>query len=95
MDGEGATAPEDVSKWTVDDVCSFVGGLSGCREYAPVRGPAQDGLSTPATQCCFPPQVSPQRLRGWGMHQCPQSVRAVSASASKVGHVPNTQETFI
>uniref|UniRef100_A0A452GAS7 Sterile alpha motif domain containing 11 n=1 Tax=Capra hircus TaxID=9925 RepID=A0A452GAS7_CAPHI len=27
MDGEEATAPEDVSKWTVDDVCSFVGGL--------------------------------------------------------------------
>ncbi|XP_051695456.2 sterile alpha motif domain-containing protein 11 isoform X2 [Oryctolagus cuniculus] len=34
-DGE-ATAPEDVSKWTVDDVCSFVGGLSGCGEYARV-----------------------------------------------------------
>lgn len=38
MDGEEATAPEDLSKWTVDDVCSFVGGLSGCGEYAPVRG---------------------------------------------------------
>lgn len=37
MDGEEATAPEDLSKWTVDDVCSFVGGLSGCGEYAPVR----------------------------------------------------------
>lgn len=37
-DGEEATAPEDVSKWTVDDVCSFVGGLSGCGEYASVRG---------------------------------------------------------
>lgn len=37
-DGEVATAPEDVTKWTVDDVCSFVGGLSGCGEYAPVRG---------------------------------------------------------
>ena len=37
-DGEETMAPEDVSKWTVDDVCSFVGGLSGCREYAPVRG---------------------------------------------------------
>lgn len=37
-DGEEAVAPEDVSKWTVDDVCSFVGSLSGCGEYAPVRG---------------------------------------------------------
>lgn len=37
MDGEEATAPEDLSKWTVDDVCSFVGGLAGCGEYAPVR----------------------------------------------------------
>lgn len=54
MDGEGATAPEDVSKWTVDDVCSFVGGLSGCGEYAPVRGPAQDGLSTPASAASHP-----------------------------------------
>lgn len=36
-DGEAATSPEDVSKWTVDDVCSFIGGLSGCGEYAPVR----------------------------------------------------------
>lgn len=37
-DGEEATAPEDISKWTVDDVCSFVGGLSGCGEYTRVRG---------------------------------------------------------
>lgn len=37
-DGEEATAPEDISKWTVDDVCSFVGGLSGCGEYTQVRG---------------------------------------------------------
>lgn len=34
------TAPEDVNKWTVDDVCNFVGGLSGCGEYARVRGAA-------------------------------------------------------
>lgn len=45
MDGEEAPAPEDVSKWTVDDVCNFVGGLSGCGEYTRVRGghsPGQD-----------------------------------------------------
>uniref|UniRef100_A0A8C9B302 Sterile alpha motif domain containing 11 n=1 Tax=Phocoena sinus TaxID=42100 RepID=A0A8C9B302_PHOSS len=48
MDGEGATAPEDVSKWTVDDVCSFVGGLSGCGEYAPVfREQGIDGETLP------------------------------------------------
>ncbi|XP_026964126.1 sterile alpha motif domain-containing protein 11 [Sagmatias obliquidens] len=48
VDGEGATAPEDVSKWTVDDVCSFVGGLSGCGEYAPVfREQGIDGETLP------------------------------------------------
>ncbi|KAF4018551.1 hypothetical protein G4228_009885 [Cervus hanglu yarkandensis] len=48
VDGEEATAPEDVSKWTVDDVCSFVGGLSGCGEYAPVfREQGIDGETLP------------------------------------------------
>ncbi|XP_055984263.1 sterile alpha motif domain-containing protein 11 isoform X2 [Sorex fumeus] len=48
MDGESATGPEDVSKWTVDDVCSFVGGLSGCGEYAPVfREQGIDGQALP------------------------------------------------
>ncbi|XP_006164136.1 sterile alpha motif domain-containing protein 11 isoform X1 [Tupaia chinensis] len=47
-DGEEATAPEDVSKWTVDDVCSFVGGLSGCGEYARVfREQGIDGETLP------------------------------------------------
>ncbi|XP_027803531.2 sterile alpha motif domain-containing protein 11 isoform X5 [Marmota flaviventris] len=47
-DGEAATSPEDVSKWTVDDVCSFIGGLSGCREYAPVfREQGIDGETLP------------------------------------------------
>ncbi|KAM6217862.1 sterile alpha motif domain-containing protein 11 [Rhynchocyon petersi] len=47
-DKEEATAPEDVSKWTVDDVCSFVGGLSGCGEYAPVfREQGIDGETLP------------------------------------------------
>lgn len=56
-DGEEATASEDVSKWTVDDVCSFVGGLSGCGEYAPVRRGA--GLrrvpSSPTPSACPQP----------------------------------------
>ncbi|XP_007943584.2 sterile alpha motif domain-containing protein 11 [Orycteropus afer afer] len=48
IDREDATAPEDVSKWTVDDVCSFVGGLSGCGEYAPVfREQGIDGETLP------------------------------------------------
>lgn len=48
MDGEETTAPEDLSKWTVDDVCSFVGGLSGCGEYAPVfREQGIDGETLP------------------------------------------------
>lgn len=37
---EETTTLEDVNKWTVDDVCNFVGGLSGCGEYARVRGVA-------------------------------------------------------
>nr|XP_045005181.1 sterile alpha motif domain-containing protein 11 isoform X2 [Jaculus jaculus] len=46
-DGEN-TDPEDVSKWTVDDVCSFVGGLSGCGEYARVfREQGIDGETLP------------------------------------------------
>ncbi|XP_017658548.1 sterile alpha motif domain-containing protein 11 isoform X3 [Nannospalax galili] len=46
-DGEN-TAPEEVSKWTVDDVCSFIGGLSGCGEYARVfREQGIDGETLP------------------------------------------------
>lgn len=48
MDGDVAAGPEDISKWTVDDVCSFVGGLSGCGEYAPVfREQGIDGQTLP------------------------------------------------
>ncbi|XP_054114646.1 sterile alpha motif domain-containing protein 11 isoform X9 [Callithrix jacchus] len=48
VDGEEAPAPEDVSKWTVDDVCSFVGGLSGCGEYTQVfREQGIDGETLP------------------------------------------------
>uniref|UniRef100_A0A8D2AF50 Sterile alpha motif domain containing 11 n=1 Tax=Sciurus vulgaris TaxID=55149 RepID=A0A8D2AF50_SCIVU len=47
-DGEAATSPEDISKWTVDDVCSFIGGLSGCGEYARVfREQGIDGETLP------------------------------------------------
>ncbi|XP_045714776.1 sterile alpha motif domain-containing protein 11 isoform X2 [Phyllostomus hastatus] len=47
-EGEEAVAPEDISKWTVDDVCSFVGSLSGCGEYAPVfREQGIDGETLP------------------------------------------------
>ncbi|XP_006992391.1 sterile alpha motif domain-containing protein 11 isoform X6 [Peromyscus maniculatus bairdii] len=42
------TAPEDVNKWTVEDVCNFVGGLSGCGEYARVfREQGIDGETLP------------------------------------------------
>ncbi|XP_016044885.2 sterile alpha motif domain-containing protein 11 isoform X2 [Erinaceus europaeus] len=48
MEREEASAPEDVSKWTVEDVCSFVGGLAGCGEYAPVfREQGIDGEALP------------------------------------------------
>lgn len=70
MDGEEATAPEDVSKWTVDDVCSFVGGLSGCGEYAQVRGHLpRMVLSPPIPLLCCPLQTS-QRLGEGGPAEC-------------------------
>ncbi|XP_060614972.2 sterile alpha motif domain-containing protein 11 isoform X3 [Anolis sagrei] len=48
LDGEESPALEDVSKWTVEDVCSFVGGLSGCAEYTQVfREQAIDGETLP------------------------------------------------
>ncbi|XP_040843668.1 sterile alpha motif domain-containing protein 11 isoform X2 [Ochotona curzoniae] len=48
MDGDEATTSEDVSKWTVEDVCSFVEGLSGCSEYARVfREQGIDGETLP------------------------------------------------
>ncbi|XP_042557963.1 sterile alpha motif domain-containing protein 11 isoform X1 [Dipodomys spectabilis] len=46
-EGEAA-APEDLSKWSVEDVCSFVGGLPGCGEYARVfREQGIDGETLP------------------------------------------------
>ncbi|XP_038965041.1 sterile alpha motif domain-containing protein 11 isoform X2 [Rattus norvegicus] len=45
---EETTGPEDINKWTVDDVCNFVGGLSGCGEYARVfREQGIDGETLP------------------------------------------------
>lgn len=37
LDGEESPALEDISKWTVEDVCSFVSNLSGCTEYTQVN----------------------------------------------------------
>lgn len=37
LDGEDVGPVEDISKWTVEDVCSFVAGLAGCSEYVQVR----------------------------------------------------------
>ncbi|XP_044852597.1 sterile alpha motif domain-containing protein 11 isoform X3 [Mauremys mutica] len=48
LDGEESPALEDISKWTVEDVCSFVGSLSGCAEYPQVfREQAIDGETLP------------------------------------------------
>lgn len=55
LDGDESPALEDVSKWTVEDVCSFVGGLSGCAEYAQVRsGPLSDMDRFALASICFP-----------------------------------------
>lgn len=37
LDGEESPALEDISKWTVEDVCSFVSSLAGCTEYTQVN----------------------------------------------------------
>lgn len=36
---ESATAnpAEDISKWSVEDVCGFISSLAGCAEYTQVR----------------------------------------------------------
>ncbi|XP_063273513.1 sterile alpha motif domain-containing protein 11 isoform X3 [Prinia subflava] len=48
LDGEESPALEDISKWTVEDVCSFVSSLSGCTEYTQVfRDQAIDGETLP------------------------------------------------
>ncbi|XP_053941440.1 sterile alpha motif domain-containing protein 11 isoform X1 [Cuculus canorus] len=48
LDGEESPALEDISKWTVEDVCSFVSNLSGCAEYTQVfREQAIDGETLP------------------------------------------------
>ncbi|KAM4703820.1 sterile alpha motif domain-containing protein 11 [Rhinophrynus dorsalis] len=48
LDGEESVVLEDLSKWTVDDVCSFVGSLSGCAEYTQVfREHSIDGETLP------------------------------------------------
>ncbi|KAM6434713.1 sterile alpha motif domain-containing protein 11 isoform 3-T3 [Liasis olivaceus] len=49
LDGEESPAAlQDVSKWTVEDVCSFVSCLSGCAEYTQVfREQAIDGETLP------------------------------------------------
>ncbi|XP_054857050.1 sterile alpha motif domain-containing protein 11 isoform X3 [Eublepharis macularius] len=48
LDGEESPSLEDVSKWTVEDVCNFVGSLSGCAEYTQVfREQAIDGETLP------------------------------------------------
>ncbi|XP_048471127.1 sterile alpha motif domain-containing protein 11 isoform X4 [Rhincodon typus] len=48
LDGEDGATVEDISKWTVDDVCNFINGLSGCAEYTQVfREQAIDGETLP------------------------------------------------
>lgn len=40
MDGEDsatANSVEDISKWSVEDVCGFISSLAGCAEYTQVR----------------------------------------------------------
>uniref|UniRef100_A0AAY4DZR0 Sterile alpha motif domain-containing protein 11 n=1 Tax=Denticeps clupeoides TaxID=299321 RepID=A0AAY4DZR0_9TELE len=48
LDGEEAGPVEDISKWTVEEVCSFINGLPGCAEYTQVfREQAIDGETLP------------------------------------------------
>ncbi|KAM8862321.1 sterile alpha motif domain-containing protein 11 isoform 1-T1 [Spinachia spinachia] len=51
MDGEESTTAnpvEDISKWSVEDVCGFISSLAGCAEYTQVfREQAIDGETLP------------------------------------------------
>ncbi|KAJ8257593.1 hypothetical protein GJAV_G00187440 [Gymnothorax javanicus] len=48
LDGEEVGPVEDISKWSVEEVCSFVGSLAGCGEYTQVfREQAIDGETLP------------------------------------------------
>ncbi|CAJ1085387.1 sterile alpha motif domain-containing protein 11 isoform X1 [Xyrichtys novacula] len=51
MDGEDsatANSVEDISKWSVEDVCGFISSLAGCAEYTQVfREQAIDGETLP------------------------------------------------
>ncbi|KAG9353158.1 hypothetical protein JZ751_017734, partial [Albula glossodonta] len=48
LDGEEAGPVEDISKWTVEEVCGFINGLAGCSEYTQVfREQAIDGETLP------------------------------------------------
>ncbi|XP_069774468.1 sterile alpha motif domain-containing protein 11 isoform X3 [Narcine bancroftii] len=48
LDAEDGASVEDISKWTVDDVCNFITSLSGCAEYTQVfREQAIDGETLP------------------------------------------------
>lgn len=58
LDGEESPALEDISKWTVEDVCSFVSNLAGCTEYTQVNpsGPRVPWQEHPAPLGApFPP----------------------------------------
>lgn len=44
LDGDESPALEDISKWTVEDVCSFVSNLAGCTEYTQVMLRAGDAI---------------------------------------------------
>ncbi|XP_072101016.1 sterile alpha motif domain-containing protein 11 isoform X5 [Mobula birostris] len=48
LDADDSAPVEDISKWTVDDVCNFITNLSGCAEYTQVfREQAIDGETLP------------------------------------------------
>ncbi|XP_030625940.1 sterile alpha motif domain-containing protein 11 [Chanos chanos] len=48
VDGEEAVPMEDISKWSVEEVCSFISGLAGCAEYTQLfREQAIDGETLP------------------------------------------------
>lgn len=83
-DGEEATAPEDISKWTVDDVCSFVEGLSGCGEYTQVRG----HLPKMVLSCSPVPLLTLLLLKGCGGH-CACSRPNLQRCALRTGMCPS------
>ncbi|XP_036019984.1 sterile alpha motif domain-containing protein 11 isoform X6 [Mus musculus] len=74
---EETTTLEDVNKWTVDDVCNFVGGLSGCGDsttllYGPTLSPGIRRTRNRRRDFASTDRRAPSEHHGTEARACPQ-----------------------